>query len=63
VPLILIPLFVMAFSVAGSANGEALLIGKNEVIAATIAEKPANKVKSDEISAPEESKSEVKDES
>lgn len=62
-PSILILLFVMAFSAADIANGEALQIGKNAVIAATIVEKPANKNKSDEASAPKTTKKESKSES
>lgn len=52
--------FLMTFFVAGSANSEALMVTKNEVTAATIIEKPADELKTEKSSAPEENKDQVK---
>ncbi|RLA21341.1 MAG: hypothetical protein DRQ61_08705 [Gammaproteobacteria bacterium] len=55
--------FLMVFFMVGPVNAEALMVTKNEVTAATIVEKPADELKTEKSSAPEENKEEVKGES
>ena len=62
-PGAIISVLFIAFSVAGSANGEALRVNKSQVIAATAVKKPVDAKKVERSSAPEESKEDVKSES